>query len=137
MQSARNVVKETLQSFFEGEEKKSIEYDEVRSDAVEIGSAVTTNKPEHLVQSDGCGVAPIIGISYKCTECKAFDICGMCAAEKDHEHCMSKILRRLPSERLESNQLIKSKQHQVASTESLEPAAINQTLSEQIELLVQ
>jgi len=43
------------------------------------------------VQCDGCGVAPIIGIRYKCSICKDFDFCATCEEKKEHEHAFLKI----------------------------------------------
>ena len=34
---------------------------------------------------DGCGMAPIKGIRYHCTECEDFDYCEKCQAEKNHK----------------------------------------------------
>jgi hypothetical protein len=40
----------------------------------------------HGVKCDGCEIAPILGIRYKCKECKKIDFCEKCFAEKEKEH---------------------------------------------------
>jgi len=40
---------------------------------------------------DGCSVAPIVGIRYKCSECPNFDFCETCEANLDHPHDFIKI----------------------------------------------
>jgi hypothetical protein len=47
---------------------------------------------EHVaVECDGCGVAPIKGIRYKCAVCKDFDYCAKCEASLGHDHPFLKI----------------------------------------------
>jgi len=47
---------------------------------------------EHAkVECDGCGVAPIMGIRYKCAVCKDFDYCAKCEATLGHDHPFLKI----------------------------------------------
>lgn len=48
--------------------------------------AVHTN-----VGCDGCNVAPIVGLRYKCSVCKNFDYCAKCEERLDHEHAFLKI----------------------------------------------
>lgn len=43
------------------------------------------------VECDGCGVAPIKGIRYKCSICKDFDYCETCEERLGHEHPFLKI----------------------------------------------
>ena len=43
------------------------------------------------VECDGCGVAPIVGVRYKCTVCKNFDFCSVCEERKPHDHAFLKI----------------------------------------------
>jgi len=43
------------------------------------------------VECDGCGVAPITGIRYKCSVCPNFDYCDKCEMEKPHSHPFLKI----------------------------------------------
>lgn len=50
-------------------------------------------KATHVgVECDGCGVAPIVGVRYKCSVKKDFDYCEKCEAEKPHEHAFIKIV---------------------------------------------
>jgi len=43
------------------------------------------------VECDGCGMAPILGVRYKCSICKDFDYCATCEERKGHEHAFLKI----------------------------------------------
>lgn len=43
------------------------------------------------VSCDGCGVAPIKGLRYKCSVCKNFDYCAGCEERLGHEHAFLKI----------------------------------------------
>ncbi len=43
------------------------------------------------VTCDGCGVYPITGIRYKCTECRNFDYCSTCEEKIKHPHNFIKI----------------------------------------------
>ena len=45
------------------------------------------------VACDLCGVAPLVGVRYKCAVCKDFDLCARCEASKGHEHPLLKIRR--------------------------------------------
>ena len=45
------------------------------------------------VECDGCGVAPIVGVRYKCSVCKNFDFCQMCEERRGHEHAFLKIYK--------------------------------------------
>lgn len=45
------------------------------------------------VVCDGCGMAPIVGVRYKCSVCPNFDFCRGCEESKDHEHAFLKIKR--------------------------------------------
>lgn len=47
-------------------------------------------------QCDGCGVFPIVGLRFKCTECRDFDFCEKCEKElgEGHIHPMTK--HRIP-----------------------------------------
>lgn len=45
------------------------------------------------VACDGCGVAPILGVRYKCSVCKNFDYCEICEERLTHEHPFIKITR--------------------------------------------
>ena len=60
------------------EEKKASEQPQ---DAVHVG-----------VECDGCGVAPITGVRYKCSVTKDFDYCSKCEASKPHKHAFIKIV---------------------------------------------
>jgi uncharacterized CHY-type Zn-finger protein len=47
---------------------------------------------EHTsVECDGCGIAPIRGIRYKCAVCQDFDYCAHCEENLGHEHPFLKI----------------------------------------------
>lgn len=49
-------------------------------------------KPIHTnVTCDGCGVYPIVGIRYKCSECHNFDYCEKCEEADNHNHVFLKI----------------------------------------------
>lgn len=44
-------------------------------------------KPIHTnVTCDGCGLYPIVGIRYKCSECYDFDYCEKCEEADNHNH---------------------------------------------------
>ena len=43
------------------------------------------------VSCDGCGIAPIRGIRYKCCICKNFDYCETCEERLGHEHPFLKL----------------------------------------------
>ena len=43
------------------------------------------------VSCDGCGIAPIVGLRYKCSVCKNFDYCAKCEERLGHEHAFLKI----------------------------------------------
>jgi len=43
------------------------------------------------VSCDGCGMNPIIGVRYKCSVRKNFDLCAECEARLDHEYAFLKI----------------------------------------------
>jgi len=43
------------------------------------------------VKCDGCHVAPLRGIRYKCSICPNFDFCSICEQTKDHPHAFIKI----------------------------------------------
>lgn len=45
------------------------------------------------VECDGCGVAPIQGVRYKCSVCKNFDFCATCEERRGHEHAFLKIMK--------------------------------------------
>ena len=45
------------------------------------------------VACDGCEVAPIKGIRYKCSVCKNFDYCAQCEERLGHEHAFLKITK--------------------------------------------
>ena len=40
----------------------------------------------HFVTCDNCGIKPIVGIRYKCKDCKNFDYCEKCYNDKAKEH---------------------------------------------------
>ena len=40
---------------------------------------------------DGCDVKPIMGLRYKCTICKDYDLCETCEAKQFHNHFFLKI----------------------------------------------
>jgi hypothetical protein len=43
------------------------------------------------VECDGCSVAPITGVRYKCAVCQDFDYCAKCEESLEHPHPMLKI----------------------------------------------
>jgi len=45
------------------------------------------------VECDGCGVAPIQGVRYKCSVCKNFDYCATCEERRGHDHAFLKIMK--------------------------------------------
>eukprot|EP00455_Lapot_gusevi_P028759 TRINITY_DN307_c0_g1_i1.p1 TRINITY_DN307_c0_g1~~TRINITY_DN307_c0_g1_i1.p1 ORF type:complete len:380 (+),score=135.94 TRINITY_DN307_c0_g1_i1:156-1295(+) len=49
----------------------------------------------HGVGCDGCGMSPIIGVRYKCSECRNFDLCASCESQGIHpkEHALLKLRR--------------------------------------------
>jgi len=49
----------------------------------------------YRVKCDGCGVAPIRGIRYKCGVCSDYDLCEKCEASQQHDpqHILLKIAR--------------------------------------------
>jgi len=51
------------------------------------------------ITCDSCHTSPIIGIRYKCTVCRDFDICGKCETENKHpsNHILMKIRSPLTS----------------------------------------
>jgi len=51
------------------------------------------NDIHHNIQCDGCGIAPIRGIRYKCGVCADFDLCATCEAKDKHpiNHPMIKL----------------------------------------------
>lgn len=51
------------------------------------------NEVHERVECDGCGVAPVTGVRYKCSVCKDFDYCEKCEESKDHPHAFLKIKR--------------------------------------------
>ena len=68
----------------------------------DLGGALKTDDDElyedeqekvihHNVECDGCGIAPIRGIRYKCSICKDFDYCETCEERLGHEHPFLKI----------------------------------------------
>lgn len=56
-------------------------------------SATTSKKltVHNSVECDGCGMAPISGIRYKCSVCKDFDYCSNCEERLTHDHPFLKI----------------------------------------------
>jgi len=51
------------------------------------------------VKCDGCGIAPIKGIRYKCTVCPNFDFCEKCENSVEHDHIFMKIKKPLNYQR--------------------------------------
>jgi len=52
------------------------------------------SEPVHgNVKCDGCGVHPIVGVRYKCTVCRDFDLCATCESKDLHpvSHALLKI----------------------------------------------
>lgn len=43
------------------------------------------------VKCDGCEMFPLVGIRYKCSECRDFDFCEKCEATLEHSHTFLKI----------------------------------------------
>lgn len=75
--------------------KQKIESDQIDS-GIQGSSLLESEYPteQHTaVACDGCGMAPIIGVRYKCSVCKNFDFCQGCEENKDHEHAFLKIKR--------------------------------------------
>ena len=74
-----------------------IEYSSARTTqdtAVDVlNESVYPNEVHARVECDGCGVAPILGVRYKCSVCKNFDFCEKCEDSKDHPHAFLKIKR--------------------------------------------
>jgi hypothetical protein len=44
-----------------------------------------------FVKCDGCGMIPIVGNRYQCSQCYNFDFCEFCEASKEHAHPFLKI----------------------------------------------
>ena len=61
----------------------------------QIPSSSLADKKEEVfherVQCDGCGIAPIVGVRYKCSVRKNFDLCAACEGKKGHEYAFLKI----------------------------------------------
>lgn len=64
------------------------ESDQINSAANEPAKAV-----HERVECDGCGVAPITGVRYKCSVCKDFDYCSICEERRGHDHAFLKIMK--------------------------------------------
>lgn len=62
--------------------------DEESDEDMQINSMA---KEEHNVSCNGCGVARITGVRYKCTVCKKFDFCSKCEERRGHDHPFLKI----------------------------------------------
>ena len=45
------------------------------------------------VKCNGCGVTPITGVRFKCTQCSDFDFCELCEAGSEHPHPFLKVDR--------------------------------------------
>jgi hypothetical protein len=47
---------------------------------------------------DGCNVGPIVGIRFKCSSCKNYDLCDTCEARKEHpkDHILIKLRTPVP-----------------------------------------
>lgn len=67
---------------------KQIEEEKKQSDPQD-----KSEKKHWRVICDGCGAKPIVGIRYKCSVCKDFDLCQMCEERRGHEHAMLKIVK--------------------------------------------
>ena len=53
---------------------------------------------------DNCDCEPIVGVRYKCSVCKDFDLCEKCEANTTHEHPFLKI--RHPSQGVNSRLML-------------------------------
>ncbi len=60
-------------------------------------ATATTDQPvvHYGVQCDACSQYPVVGIRYKCKECKDYDLCQNCFAKGIHSHDMDKLEERL------------------------------------------
>ena len=52
-------------------------------------SAVQQTAPQF--ECNGCGIKPIVGIRYVCSECKNFNFCETCEENVKHEHYFLKV----------------------------------------------
>lgn len=61
------------------------------------GSSVSGEKEEvHSgISCDGCGLNPIIGVRYRCSQCPDYDLCASCEVTTDHDssHSFIKLVR--------------------------------------------
>lgn len=55
----------------------------------------------HLVSCSGCRVQPIRGVLYKCNICYGFYLCSQCEEEEGHKHCLLKLKKPQPINKLE------------------------------------
>jgi len=54
--------------------------------------AEDVEKPVHkTVRCNGCHAFPMVGIRYKCTVCRDYDLCEACEGTRDHIHALIKI----------------------------------------------
>jgi len=72
--------KECFSKLLKSDELPAPEMNEVEAEAVHEG-----------VECDGCGVNPIVGIRYKCSVRKNYDLCAKCEDRLEHEHAFLKI----------------------------------------------
>jgi 5-carboxymethyl-2-hydroxymuconate isomerase len=62
------------------------------------------------VKCNGCRAFPIVGLRWKCTVCKDYDLCESCEPVRDHIHCLIKI--KYPGQPMTSkNERIKQKRY--------------------------
>jgi len=71
----------------EGQEAETLEkkFDKICIDSQQGQST------QHHVRCNGCGMETIVGIRYKCSECKEFNFCEVCEAVEEHPHVFLKI----------------------------------------------
>lgn len=57
----------------------------------DLNESMYPNEVHYNVICDGCGANPIIGVRYKCSVNKDYDLCEKCEATKDHPYALLKI----------------------------------------------
>jgi len=88
----RKALKNLINKEFEKQAKNAFEQ-LLKSDELSKPE-MTAEEAEQVhegVACDGCGVSPIVGIRYKCSVRKNYDLCAKCEDRLEHEHAFLKI----------------------------------------------
>jgi len=92
-------------SALQNQNKEAPVQPEERPEAPEASQVV-----HKTVKCNGCKAFPIVGVRYKCTVCKDYDLCEKCEPVRDHIHCLIKI--KYPGQPMTSkNERIKQKRY--------------------------